>query len=309
MGAPLTEFVIETVIRDGIGFLRANPAVLDDIFSKFTATWFNTQYGVNHINKLKQFILQNQVKIVHSFAQVPTSVPCISIQITKSYEDPGDQQFSNDYEEVDTEIDPIVKVANVIPVSFDVATGKLVIDNSVDLGPVFPGMIFVDADGAEFEIQSGNSNLAGNKFISLPRTGNVPNTSQPGEIISSIRVQRISRRMIRLKESISLGVHAKKDVHTVKYLYYLLTYILKSRMDSLIQRGIHLDFGVGAVFDRADEFQGDNVFSRFMEVNCITEYDWNQEQVNLIDNFDLTIKSTPDGVSPDQTTQTSPKEE
>lgn len=309
MGAPLTEFVIETVIRDGIGFLRANPTVLDDIFSKFTATWFNTQYGQNHIEKLKTYILQNQVKIVHSFAQVPTSVPCISIQITKSYEDPNEQQFSNEYEEVDTPIDPIVRVANVIPVSFDVATGKLVIDNSVNLDPVFPGMVFIDADGAEFEIQSGNSNLAGNKFISLPRTGNVPNTSEPGQIVSSIRVQRVARRMIRLRETISLGVHGKKDVHIVKYLYYLLTYILKSRMDSMIERGIHLDFGNGALFDRVDQFEGDNVFSRFMDVNCITEFDWNQEQVNLVDNFDLTIRSSPDGVSPNQTTVTSPKDE
>lgn len=309
MGCPLTEFVIETVIRDGLGFLRANPAVLDDIFSKFTATWFNNQYGVNHITKLKTFIQQNQVKIVHSFAQVPTSAPCISIQIVKSFEDPNDQQFSNDYEEVDIPIDPIVRVDNVQPVSFDVATGKLVVDPGTDLGPVFPGMIFVDADGAEFEIQSGNSNLAGNKFISLPRTGNQPNLVGTGQIISSIRVQRIARRMIRLKETISLGVHAKNDVHIAKYLYYLLTYILKSRMDSLIQRGIHLDFGNGQVFDRNDQYEGTNFFSRFMDVNCMTEYDWNQEEVNLIDNFDLTVRSTPDGVSPDQTTVTSPKDE
>ena len=309
MGAPITEFVIETVIRDGLGFLRTSPTALDDIFSKFKATWFINQYGQAHINKLKTYIQQNQVKIVHSFAQVPTSTPCFSIQITRSFEDPSMQQFSNDYEEVDTPIAPIVKISDVQGLTFDVATGKLVIDNSVNLGPVYPGMIFVDAVGVEFEIQSGNSNLAGNKFISLPRNGNVPDLSAPGEIISNIRVQRVARRMVRLKETISLGVHAKKDVHIAKYLYYLLTYILKSRMDSLIERGIHLDFGTGQIFDREDQFEGDNVFSRFMEVNCITEYDWNQEEVNLIDNFDLTVKSTPDGVSQNQTTITSPKDE
>jgi hypothetical protein len=308
MGAPLTEFVIETVIRDGIGFLRANPTVLDDIFSKFTATWFNTQYGDPHITKLKTFIQQNQVKIVHSFAQVPTNTPCISIQITKSSETPRLQQFSNDFEEVDTEIDPIVRVANVQPLSYDPVTGKLQIDPSVNLGPVFPGMIFVDADGVEFTIGSGNSNLAGNKYINIGKGGNTPNLVDPGEIISSIRVQRIARRMIRLEETISLGVHARNDVHIAKYLYYLLTYILKSRMDSLIERGIHLDFGVGGIFDRADEYQGENVFSRFMEVNCITEFDWNQEQVSLIDNFDLTIRA-PDGITPTSTTVVKPKDE
>lgn len=308
MGAPLTEFVIESVLRDGIGFLRANPAVLDDIFSKFTATWFNNQYGVNHIEKLKTFIQQNQVKIVHSFAQVPTNTPCVSIQITKSSETPRLQQFSNEYEEVDTPIDPIVRVADVQPVSFDVVTGKLVVDPSTNLGSVFPGMVFIDADDVEFEIQSGNSNLSGNKFISLSKNGNVPNLVGLGNIVSSIRVQRVERRMVRLEETISLGVHARNDIHVAKYLYYLLTYILKSRMDSLIQRGINLDFGTGGVFDRDDQYQGDHVFSRFMEVNCITEFDWNQEQVNLVDNFDLTIRA-PDGITTTSTTVTSPKED
>jgi hypothetical protein len=114
--------------------------------------------------------------------------------------------------------------------------------------------------------------------------------------------------MIRLDETISLGIHARNDVHIAKYLYYLITYILKSRMSSLIQRGIHLDFGVGSVFDRNDEYQGENVFSRFMEVNCITEFDWDQDQVVLIDNFDLTIKA-PDGITDTSVTQTSPKED
>jgi len=307
MSAPLTEFVIETVIRDGLGFIRANPAVLDDIFSKFTATWFNTQYGVNHIEKLKTFVQQNQVKIVHSFAQVPTNTPCISIQILKSSETPKLQQFSNEYEDVDTPVAPVVRINNVIPLSFDVVTGKLQIDPSVNLGPVFPGMIFVDSQNVEFTIQSGNSNLAGNKYISLPRDGNVPNLTAPGKIVSSIKIQRVERRMVRLEETISLGVHARNDVHIAKYLYYLLTYILKSRMDSLIQRGINLDFGVGGVFDRADEYQGENVFSRFMEVNCITEFDWNQEQVSLIDNFDLTMRA-PDGITQNSTTVVKPKD-
>lgn len=308
MGSPLTEFVIETVLRDGIGFIRSNPSVLDDIFSKFTATWFLNQYGTNHIDKLKTFIQQNQVKIVHSFSQVPTNTPCISIQILKSSETPKLQQFSNEYEEVDTPIAPIVKIADVQPLSFNAVTGKLQVDPGTNLGAVFPGMIFIDSLGAEFTIQSGNSNLAGDKYISLPKDGNIPELTGTGDIVSSIMNQRIERRMVRLEETISLGVHARNDVHIAKYLYYLLTYILKSRMNSLIERGIHLDFGVGGVFDRSDIFEGTNVFSRFVEVNCMTEFDWNQEEVVLIDNFDLTMKA-PDGLTPTSTTIVRPKED
>ena len=86
-------------------------------------------------------------------------------------------------------------------------------------------------------------------------------------------------------------------------------YILKSRQKSLIDRGIHLDFGTGEVFDREDKTDDNtNLFSRFMQVNCITEYDWDQEIVNLVDCFELTVKA-PTGIAPDQTVVISPKDE
>jgi hypothetical protein len=300
----MTEFTIETVIRDGLGDLRSNPAAFDDLFSKFTSTFFNNQYGQEHINKLKTYIQNNQVRIVHSFAQVPTSVPCVSIQILKSSETPKLQQFSNEAEDVDTVITPIVRIADVQPVSYDTVSGKLVVDPNTDLSLLCPGMIFKDSNGTDFTIRSGNSNLTGNKYINIG-SGQEPELTGLGDIISSIGNQRMSRRMIRLDETISLGVHAKNDVHIVKYLYYILTYILKSRMDTLIRRGIHLDYGMGGIFDRVDEYQGENVFSRYIEVNCMTEFDWNQELVTLIDCFDLTVRA-PDGVTPTSKTKTSP---
>jgi hypothetical protein len=304
MSAPLTEFTIETVIRDGLGNLRANPIAFDDLFSKFRATFFNNQYGQDHINTLKTYIQNNQVRIVHSFAQVPPAVPCVSIQILKSSETPKLQQFSNEAEDVDTPIEPIVRIADVQPLSYDPVSGKLQLDPDTDLSNLCPGMIFKDSNGIEFTIRSGNSNLAGNKYINIG-PGQEPELTLPGKITSNIRNKRMSRRMIRLEETISLGVHAKNNVHIVKYLYYILTYILKSRMDSLINRGVHLDYGIGSIFDRVDEYQGENVFSRFIEVNCITEFDWDQEQVSLIDCFDLTVRA-PDGVTPTSTTKTSP---
>jgi hypothetical protein len=114
--------------------------------------------------------------------------------------------------------------------------------------------------------------------------------------------------MIRLEETISLGVHSRNDVHITKFLYYILVFILKSRTDSLIERGIHLDYGTGGIFDRVDAFEGENVFTRMIEVNCITEFDWNQKQVSLVDNFDLTIQA-PDGITPDGKVTTYPNED
>lgn len=298
MGVPMTEFCIETVLRDGLGDLRTNPDKLDDIFSRFKEAQFINQYGQTQIDRLKTFLQRNQIKIVHAWSMVPTSLPCFSIQMMRSNEEEDLQQFGNEYEEIDENIEPHEYVASLTPGTYNAVSGKLTVTGIVDLSAIRPGLIFVDAADVEFEILKGISNLSGNKYINIG-SGKEPDLSGPGRIISSVDRKQIQRRMIRLRESINIGCHSNDDVHITKYLYYLLMYILKSRQESLINRGIHLDKGSGGVFDRADEYKGENVFSRFMDVGCITEFDWNQSEVNYFDSFDINIKvPTPNPDSP-----------
>lgn len=289
MGAPLTEFVFETVIRDGLGELRANPDRLDDIFSRFREAQFINQYGQSKIDQIKTYILNNQIRIVQSWAMVPTSMPCISIQLESSSEDADIQNLDNGNLDRDDVIDPTVLIPVVTPGTYDSVTGKLTIVNSVDLSAICPGTIFVDASDVEFQIKS-LSNLSGSKYINIGPV-QTPDISDDGRIESSIDRTRTERRMIRLRENLRLGCHANDDVHLAKFIFYILTYILKSRQESLINRGIQLDWGQGSVYDREDAYQGENVFSRFIRVNCMTEFDWDQGEVNLIDCFDLTLKA------------------
>jgi hypothetical protein len=290
MGAPLTEFVIETVIRDGLGELRATPNKLDDIFSKFLEAQFNNQYGQNKINSIKTYIQNNQIKIVHAWQQVPTSSPCISIQLMRANEEEDIQNLGNDYLEEDRSTTPTVYVPVADPGTYDTLTGKLTIINAADLSVVCPGMVFVDSTNQKFPISSPISNLSGNKYISIG-SGKNPSLVAGGRIESSIDFIRSDRRMIRIRETIMLGCHANNDMHLAKFIYYILVYILKSRQQSLITRGINLDRGTGNVFDRDDEFQGENIFSRFLEVNCLTEFIWNQGDVQVFDCFHLDVKT------------------
>lgn len=290
MSVPITEMTLETVIRDALGAIRANPDVFDDLFSKFKEAFFIHQFGQTQIDRLKYYIQHNQIRIVQSWSLVPTSMPCISIELIRASEDEDLQHFNYGYEEVDSAITPAVRVPIVTPGVYDTLSGKLTITNAADLSNVCPGMNFVDASNIKFQIQSGNSNLSGNKYINIG-SGQTPDLSADGRIESFLDKKRTERRMIRLREQLRIGCHAKDDLHLTKYMYYLLIYILKSRQATLISRGIHLDKTLGEVFDRADEFQGENVYSRFIEFFCITEFDWNQAEVNLIDCFDLTVKA------------------
>jgi hypothetical protein len=309
MGLPLSEFVIESVIRDGLGLIKSNPAILDDLFSRFTATHFNNQYGQAKIEELKTYLVNNQVRIVQSWAMVPTSMPCFSIQMLRSDETENLQQFDDYYEDQDSPKDPNVIVASLTPTAYDTVTGKLTINPAANLENICPNMVFIDGNDIKFDIRSGNSNMSGDKYINIG-SGKEPLLNAPGQIVSSIEITRVERNMIRLKEVISIGCHAKDDVHLAKYLYYIVMWIMKSRKDSLIARGIHLDRGTGGMYDRADQYQGENIFSRFMDMSCVTEFDWNQEEVNLVDCFDVTIKApNPNPDSPTATiVNTSPED-
>ncbi len=297
MGAQLTEMVIETVLRDGLGDLRANPGKLDDLFSKFTEAQFLNQYGQTQINRLKTYIANNQIRLVHAWSMVPTSVPCFSIQLIRSDEVENLQQLGDEELDEEETITPAPVIENVTPGTYDTLTGKMTVISVTDLSTVRPGMIFKDADDAEFTIVSA-SNLSGNKYLNIGR-GQTPTLTGDGQITRPISITRMERGMIRLRETITIGCHAKDDIHITKYLYYILMYILKSRQDVMTNRGVELSRGTGGIQDRDDAFKGGHIFSRFMDVNCMSEFTWDKDFASLIDSFDLTVKTnTPNTDSP-----------
>jgi hypothetical protein len=287
-GFPLTEMVIETVLRDGLGELRANPSRIDNLFARFTEAHFGNQYGQSKIDEIKQYITSKQVKIVHAFSMQPTVMPCFSIQMISTHEDEADQHLGNAYSTTTFSKTPNVAVSDVTSTSYDSSTGKLILDPATDLSTVCPNLIYVDNLGNKFTILSGISNESGNKYINIGK-GQNPSIGTDGRIESSIDFDAYERRMIRMRETVRVGVHAKDDIHLAKFLYYILYYIIKSRQEAMINRGIHLDRGMVSVFDRLDEFEGENVFSRYYDLHCLVEFNWNQEQVAVADCFDVNV--------------------
>lgn len=287
-GAPLTEFVIESVIRDGLGFLRSNPEKLDNLFSRFTATFFNNQYGTDKIEEIKTYILNNQIKIVHAYSQIPTEVPCYSIQIVGSVEAEELQQFGNEYLDTEDSKEQNIIVADITSISYDTLTGKLQLDPATNLATICPKLEYVDSAGTRFTILSGNSNLSGDKYINIG-SGKEPDLTGLGDIKSPIDFTRTERKIVRLRERVNIGCHASQYPHLTKFLHTILYYILKSRQKSLIQRGIHLDKGSASIFNRDDQFGVDNIYSRYIELDFYTRFVWDDEEAIIVDCFDVDI--------------------
>lgn len=294
MGAPLTEFAFEAILRDGLNELRLNPDRLDDLFSEFLKTYFNNQYGQEKIDEIKTWIQNNPIRLVHAKAQIPVQAPCVSIQILRTDESEPLQTFSDGFEDVDESITPRIVVPTVTPGTYDNLTGKLTITNAADLSEVCPGYVFVDASGTKFTIGTGNSNLSGDKYINIG-SGKNPDLGGDGRIESFLDFKRTERRQVKLKETVAIGCHAKSQPHKAKYLFAIIYYILKSRSDILEKRRIQVSRGDISIFDLEEQMNQDLVYSRYIQMHCITNFDWDQEEVNLIDCFDATIKAEEDG--------------
>lgn len=291
LGIPLTEFVLETVLRDGLGELRADPRKFDYLFSRMNEVQFTNQYGAPKIAQIKTFLMNNQIKIVHAFGLNPTVVPCISIQMLGSEETPNLQTLGNVFDNDFTHKDRDVVEASVQLTAYDPATGKLTVADSVDLSTIRPNQILVDSLENEFIIYGGISNALGNKFLSIgARLETPPNLISPAAIVDPIDFTLYRREQVRLTETIRLGVHAKDDAHIAKFLYYIVYSILKSRQVSLIKRGIHLDYGTITALDRIDDFKGENIFTRSIDMRCQTEFNYLIDEIAVASSFDLVLK-------------------
>jgi len=289
VGFPMTEFVFETVLRDGLGELVNNLSRVDDLFARFNEAHMINQFGQSAIDKVKEYLTNNQIKITHAFAVQPSQMPCFSIQIIASVEEPGDQHLGNTNDTVYRDKDPTIFNTSITPLSFDSNTGKVVVDNSVDLSTLCVRNVFVDASGNKYSIKAPLSNLSGNKYFTIEPTSTVT-LNQAGRIESSIDFEGSERKLIRLREAIRIGVHVANDIHLTKYLYYVLFYILKSRNDALINRGVELAAGTASIFDKVDEYQGHHIYQRFIDVECLTEFNWDQAVIQAADCFELTMK-------------------
>src|SRR6185436_5351187 len=134
------------------------------------------------------------------------------------------------------ELEALIKVPDLIPTAYDEVTGKLSVDDSVDLSGVHAGYIYVDGDGNEFDVARGISDEEGNKFFFINRF-ETPNITDPGEIKSFLAYTQHEEKGDSSAVNILIGVHAK-DALLTKYLYVILKYIMKSRKRDLIKRGL-----------------------------------------------------------------------
>lgn len=292
----IPDLIIESVIRDGIENIKAKPEMLDDIFGVLTSNYAERKYGASEITKIKEILTgtnKDTISVVHSMHDATSRVPCYSIQLG---DDTENKQYLEDHEEeicvpLDaTELASLVKIPSIQPLTYTASSGKLTCDDTPDLSLLATNYIFEDASGVEHQIQSGISNVDGNKFFYITKNATVDLTG-PGLVKSFLTEKVQTIKSVHMQVTMVIGVHAESALMT-KYLYVLLKNILLSRKADLISRCFDNMVISGSDFTRDTSYQGDRVFTRFLTIKGLVADSWNADQMDLIDQINVDVTAT-----------------
>lgn len=289
----MPDLIVESVLRDGFAVLKRNPDLIDKIFSSLTESFADKKYGNKELKRIKEQLLKKDWSFVHSFGEVEANLPCVSIQLGNENE-AKDMAVLEDFEgdEVEEITDPdqlaaLVKISDITPSFYDMETGTIFVDDSVDLSKIYKNLVFVDGSGTEFDIVGGIDNTLGQKQFMVDPESDV-DISSAGLIKSGINYTQFATRGVHSDVQILLGVHTK-DALLTKYFYVLVKYFLIARKKSLIERNFICSSYQGSDFTRNLKYAADIVYTRFLTLTGKVEDDFSSELEAIFDNIDVRV--------------------
>lgn len=288
------ELVIESIIRDGIKDLKDNPTFIDQIFAQLDFPYAQRKYGTAEITKIKDLFTganNTEIAIVFSFYDAAAKSPCISIQLGSTSENIPQAHIGDYEEQIDEpltagELSALEAITGLLPTAYTTVTGKVSVENGVDLTLISKGFIYKDGSNIDHVISSGISNVTNDKFFFIAPNA-TPNIGVAGTIRSPLTTKVIEENGVSNNVQILLGIHSKEPLLTI-YLFSLVQFFLLSRKKDLVNRNFINSTLSGSDFTRNAEYQGDRVFTRFLTISGQVRNSWRSDIVNLIDTLEVT---------------------
>lgn len=281
IGFKLPDLIIESVLREGFQLLRKNPQHIESIMASLKLSYNDKKYGQTEINKIKDYFVKKEVSIVHSFNDVESKAPCISIQLTSDVEmenRTGLSDLAGQFEEgLDDSslsgLPPITRESLVIadqlvPSSYNDKTGAINIMTG-DLSNVRAGLQFRDAAGNNTPVEAVDE---ANSVIYVA-SGSTIDISNFCQVVSALETRRFEKKFTREKQSLLVGVHSKNRLMAL-YLYTIVKYILHAKKKDIHSRGLELPTFAGSDFTRNLEHMADIVHTRFLTVTGQIQESW-----------------------------------
>lgn len=270
---------IQAILRFGFDYIVAHPEVIDDIFANFKEGHLWKLYGDKEIQKIKQWVTENEIPVVLSWSLNPQRIPCVSVHIASSAEDTSNAFLGDHAEVVEKQHPARVIIPEFVPDAYDVANSVITVPKSIDLSLVRPAHIIVDGNNEPYMI----TEIQGQQItIQLEGPAVTPNKFT---VKSFITASRVKRGETYIQEGVDVGIHGHSDQNTVLWLYYMILWISLRFKPEIEKRCMDLSTFSASDFKRDSQYLGDNIFSRWMRVTARTRVSWTEDPYPEIDTL------------------------
>lgn len=277
MGAPITEFYVEQIIRTGLEQIRNRPSKLEEIFEGLDEGVFVKTYGKKVIDQVRDYIMNRRIAVINNHSVIPQDLPCYSISMGSSIEDHS-KAFLDDFaysQMEDIALDDRDIIANFTVDSYDSETGFCEVADNVDLGALYAGCILVDSADESFEVLSPFIDDDTRKGFHVVDDADF--TVGAVRIVSQVDQTKIGRRTVFVNDKVEVGIWSAENTNMTKYLYYLLLYWLFSRRTELEAAGYMSMRYTAADLTKNLEQLPDNVTMRMVNLEFDTQFQWNDD--------------------------------
>jgi len=95
------DFLIESVLEDGLDWFRSNPEAPNLVFGHLVNPLLSAKYGQSKIAEISEYIRSKKIRIFQSFPLDGEQSPCVSINLSSSTENIATAGLNDYYEDDD----------------------------------------------------------------------------------------------------------------------------------------------------------------------------------------------------------------
>jgi hypothetical protein len=294
------DMVLKSMVELSLEDMRQNPWLIDDMLSICISNpYLNQKYGQKHIDACKEWFLNNNIEVYLRPRMDEDRSPCINIVPGPADEKDEMKHMGDASTEVATllpkqigkSISYIVKPFT--PTGYDMDTGMVYVENSVNLENVRQGMILVNpTTGEGVVIQEVTTN-------GIMIESNISLNATQLAIVPQYQYYRAAVEHTFFQETSQILCHSHGDPQTVLWLHSIVLYaVLRYRENLFEGLGFTQTSVRNSSLSEDSNYSGPNgeqAFVRSVTVTGMTENTWIKTPHRIIEYINLKEK-TQDGM-------------
>lgn len=273
------DIIIRTAILKGMEELRQKQFLLDFIFQALLKDETTKEfYGEKELLNCKQWFIDNEVPVTMGYHMDNIKYPHVTIWLGEQQE--SDKILGDINEHQQEEVDLSTVMARTValtftPVSFDSATGTIVLPKGQTTEQVFPGMRVLDTKNSKFYLIE---DVIDERTFKIEE-GVKPNLTR-AQVCNANDLFVVTLESIKFKETYKIEVSVMGDATKCIILHAIMVFILNRHKEKLLEgrgfeRSTITSTGIGGPSDGKEASQF--IFSRIINLNGVSTQYWPKE--------------------------------